>query len=249
VSGHRQSLIAVMAPEPTTSRAPADTHNRATLGLALLSFAAGSMDAIAFLVLGEVFTSAMSGNSIVLGLAISQGHFGTALHSLAALLGYMTGVAVASLSLTKFGRGSGCTLGLEALFLAAFAALWFAVGGPASSPVVYSLIVLSAVAMGLQGAIGRALGVPGIMTVIFTSTYTAIVSDLVERALAGHRPLITGLAARQLTALTAYLGSAVVGGIVAAHWLLVTPFLPFAAVLSVLAVLRLHWLRFDQAES
>jgi hypothetical protein len=35
--------------------------------------------------------------------------------------------------------------------------------------------------MGLQGAIGRALGVPGIMTVIFTSTCTAIGGDLSGR--------------------------------------------------------------------
>lgn len=51
--------------------------------------------------------------------------------------------------------------------------------------------------MGLQGGIGRALGVPGIMTVIFTSTCSALIGDLVERALAGQRPLLTSLAARQ----------------------------------------------------
>ncbi|WP_198137059.1 YoaK family protein [Nitrobacter hamburgensis] len=189
------------------SLTPAGARDRITLGLALLSFAAGSMDAIAFLVLGGIFTLAMSGNTIVLGLAISQGHFSAAMHSFAALLGYVAGVSVASLSLAKSERGSGWTLGLEALFLASFAALWPFAGDPVHSSVVYGLIVLSAVAMGLQGAIGRTIGIPGIMTVIFTSTYTAIVGDLVERTLAGHRPLLTGLAAQQLTALAAYLGA------------------------------------------
>jgi hypothetical protein len=70
--------------------------------------------------------------------------------------------------------------------------------------------------MGLQGAIGRALGVPGIMTVIFTSTYTAIVGDLVKRALAGHRPQLISLAAQQPTTLAFYLGSAVISGIIIA---------------------------------
>jgi uncharacterized membrane protein YoaK (UPF0700 family) len=207
------------------------------------------MDAIAFLVLGGVFTSAMSGNTILLGLAISQGHFSAAVHSFAALLGYLTGVSVASLLLAKSERGSGWMLGLEALFLAAFAALWLFAGDPVHSSVVYGLIVLSAVAMGLQGAIGRTIGIPGIMTVIFTSTYTEIVGDLVERALAGHRPLLTGLAAQQLTALAAYLGSAVVGGIIATHWLRVTTLLPLAAILVLLVGLRQRWLRFDQGSS
>lgn len=231
-----------MASEPTMS---AGAHDGTTLGLALLSFAAGSMDAIAFLVLSGVFTSAMSGNTILLGLAIGQGHFGPALHSSAALLGYVTGVAAASVSLAKTRRGSGWTLGLEALFLAAFAGLWLAAGVPAGAPVTYGLIVLSAVAMGLQGGIGRALGIPGVMTVIFTSTYTAIVGDLVERALAGSRPLLTALAARQLTALAAYLGSAIIGGIVATHWLRVAPLLPLAAILVLLAGLRLRLIRFQ----
>lgn len=66
--------------------------------------------------------------------------------------------------------------------------------------------------MGLQGAIGRSLDVPGVMTVIFTSTYTAIVGDFIARALNGEKPLLTGLAARQISALAAYLGGAAVAG-------------------------------------
>ena len=229
-----------MAPEPIFSRP--GTRDRASLGLALLSFAAGSMDAIAFLALGEVFTSAMSGNTILLGLAIGQGHVNAALHSSAALLGYLAGVSMAYVALAKFERGQGWTLGLEALFLVAFAALWFSTGTPFAMPAVYGLIALSAIAMGLQGAIGRSLGVPGLMTVIFTSTYTAIIGDLVERALAGQRPLITELAARQLIALAAYLGSAVIVGIIATDWLWSVPILPLAAVLILLAGLRLRLL-------
>lgn len=99
--------------------------------------------------------------------------------------------------------------------------------------------------MGLQGGIGRALGIPGVMTVIFTSTYTSLVSDLVERAQAGHRPLLTALAARQLAALAAYLGGAVIAGIIAAHWVRAVPFLPFTAVLVLLAGQRLSLIRFD----
>ena len=44
------------------------------VGLALLGFASGSMDALAFFNLGEVFPSAMTGNTALLGLALGQGH-------------------------------------------------------------------------------------------------------------------------------------------------------------------------------
>ncbi|GAA5233795.1 DUF1275 domain-containing protein [Verticiella sediminum] len=218
---------------------------RVTLGLALLSFAAGSTDAIAFLALENVFTSAMSGNTVLLGVAIGRGDFDAALHSFAALFGFMTGVSLASLAFAKSGRGSGWALGLEASFLAVFAALWLWVDDPVRSPGVYGFIVISAVAMGLQGGIGRKIGVPGIMTVIFTSTYTAIVSDLIERTLTGRRPLLTTLAAQQLTTLVVYLASAVVGGVVATHWFRAAPLMPLAAVMVVLGGRLLHLFRFD----
>jgi uncharacterized membrane protein YoaK (UPF0700 family) len=214
----------------------------------LLSFAAGSMDAIAFLKLDEVFTSAMSGNTILLGLAVGQGRVSAALHSFTALIGYIIGVAIASLPLSLSNRGSSQTLALEAVFLAVFAGLWAITGGPLHPPVMYSLIVLSAIAMGLQGAIGRWLKIPGIMTVIFTSTYTAIVGGLTERIAAGSRPLLTLLAKRQLTTLAIYLGSAMLSGFVILHWLMIIPFVPLAAVLILVFGVRLRLLHFPATE-
>src|SRR4051812_41106296 len=90
------------------------------VALGLLSFAAGSMDAIAFLALGDVFTSAMSGNTILFGLALGQGRLSAASHSLAAFAGYVIGVAGAALPLRTATRGIERTIALEALFLAAF---------------------------------------------------------------------------------------------------------------------------------
>lgn len=234
-----------MAPESNKNAKGAATRGRTSPGLALLSFAAGSMDAIAFLALGGVFTSAMSGNTIVLGLAAGQGHLGTALHAATALLGYLTGVAASSVSLVKTWHGSGWTLGLEGVFLAGFAGMWFA----GETPSLYILILLSAVAMGLQGGIARAIGAPGIMTVIFTSTYTTLVSNFVERALTGDRPLFTAAAVRQLAALFAYFGGAIIAAIVTTHWRKFAPFLPLVAIVSVLAGLKLRFLDLDQKPS
>lgn len=224
--------------------APQDAADRATTALALLSFAAGTMDAIAFMALGQVFTSAMTGNTLFLGLALGQGNFDTTLHSLAALIGYLLGAAAASVVMTWDGDRGRHALYLEAAFLAAFAAVWFAVGGPAGRASIYELIILSALAMGIQGAVGRSLKVPGIMTVLITSTYTAIVGDLIQRLHDRQRPLLTPLGAKQSLSLAAYVASALVSGVMLTHGEGVMPFLPLAAILLLLAGLRTGVLNF-----
>jgi uncharacterized membrane protein YoaK (UPF0700 family) len=153
-------------------------EERRSIGIGLLSFTAGSMDAIAFLALGDVFTSAMTGNPILLGLAIGQGQVSAALHSLAAFLFYAFGVALAVLPQRRPAGGVEQTVFPEALVLAGFAGVWAVGGGPAGPFEVYLLIVISALGMGLQGAVGRALQIPGIPTIVITSTLTAIIGTL-----------------------------------------------------------------------
>lgn len=219
-----------------------DEHDRG-IALALLSFTAGSMDAIAFLTLGDVFTSAMSGNTILLGLALGEGRMSAAWHSLAAFVGYVAGVAGAALPLRTPTSGIERTLVLETVFLAAFAGLWTACGGPVRSSVVYGFIILSAIAMGLQGAVGRAIRIPGIPTIVITSTLTAIVGTVAERMLARDRPVLTAPTRQQIGTFLVYLGSAVVTGFAASHRLAGLPFVPMAAVFALTLGLRLRLLR------
>jgi uncharacterized membrane protein YoaK (UPF0700 family) len=218
-------------------------ENDRGIALGLLSFAAGSMDAIAFLTLGDVFTSAMSGNTILLGLALGQGRMSAASHALAAFVGYVVGVAGAALPLRTPSRGIERTLVLEALFLAAFAGLWTARGGPVSPPEVYVLIILSAIAMGLQGAVGRAIRIPGIPTIVITSTLTAIVGTFAERVLARDRPALAAPTRQQIGTFLIYLASAVVTGFAVSRWLAVLPFVPLAVMLALASGLRLRLLR------
>ncbi|HUZ71429.1 MAG TPA: YoaK family protein [Stellaceae bacterium] len=221
---------------------PNDRHDRG-IALALLSFTAGSMDAVAFLMLGNVFTSAMSGNTVLLGVALGQGRMAAASHSIAAFIGYVAGVAGAVVPLAAPARGIERTLVVETLFLAAFAGLWAASGGPAHPPVVYGLIILSAIAMGLQGAVGRSIRVPGIPTVVFTSTLTAIVAALAERVLARERPVVTTLTRRQIETFLVYLASAALTGFAVFRWRDGVPFVPLAAVLALVLGLRLRRLK------
>jgi uncharacterized membrane protein YoaK (UPF0700 family) len=201
-----------------------------TSALALLSFAAGAMDALTFLMLGHIFTSAMSGNSVLLGLALGQAELGAAAKAAAAIAGYVVGVACATPLLASAGRGIGRVLVAETVLLAAFAALWGNAGGATSVPVLYALIGLSAVAMGLQGAVGRHLKLPGLATVVFTSTLTAIVGATVERLLARQRPLLTAPTGQQIAMYAAYLASAAAMGFAAARWPGALPYVPLAAV-------------------
>lgn len=223
-----------------------DERDRTVIGLSMLSFAAGSMDGIGFLALGGVFASALSGNTILLALAIGQGHFAVALNVIFSLLGYVAGVSAATVLFAKFGQGSAWTLVFEAVALAAFAALWLAFGTTPQPVVLQGLIVLSSVGMGLQGALGRVVGFPGILTVIFTGTYTTIASNFTTRVLNGERPLVTPIAVRQISALAAYAGGALIVGVMAAHWLRIAPLLSLAAVLAALAGLRLRLVRLER---
>src|SRR3546814_747214 len=64
--------------------------------LVLLAIAAGCVDAVSYLGLGEVLTAAMTGNTILLGLAIGQAKVPAALRSCAALVGFVFGAVVAA---------------------------------------------------------------------------------------------------------------------------------------------------------
>jgi uncharacterized membrane protein YoaK (UPF0700 family) len=166
------------------ARAP----RRRTAALARVSFAAGTMDTVGFLALGHVFTSAMSGNTILLGLSIGQGQLPAASRALAAFAGYVVGVAGASVILKAPAHGIRRTLGVELLLLAVFAGWWTIRAGSKDPSDPYGLIALSAIAMGLQGGVGRAVRVTG-ATIVITNTLTAIVGGLADRALTRRRPL------------------------------------------------------------
>ena len=75
---------------------PKEQVDSSDVGLALLGFASGIMDALAFFNLGEVFPSAMTGNTALLGLALGQGHVVAASRPFVAFVGFLTGAAAAA---------------------------------------------------------------------------------------------------------------------------------------------------------
>ena len=159
--------------------------------LLALTWAAGSVDAISYLGLGHVFTAMMTGNTVLLGLALAQGEVWAVLRSIIALVGFVAGAAVGALIVERGGERDvwppavTWALALEGTVLLLFSVVWALSGPGRGEGVVHILIVLSGVAMGIQAAAVRRLGVPGIATTYITGTLTSLMVDLVGWLRAG----------------------------------------------------------------
>ena len=225
--------------------------------LLLLTWAAGSVDAISYLGLDHVFAAMMTGNTVLLGLAIAEGHILAALRSILALGGFGLGVAIGAWITGRDQRQgdwpSAVTgaIAVEEVILGVFAVTWYFTNPPRSPSVVHALIVLLSLAMGIQSAAVQRLGVTGVMTTYITGTITSLVVGLVGRLRsinvqsattgsdgksgvpvppASHRGHRTGLLA---TVFLVYGLGALVGGVLQARSSLVmlSPFVAVAVVL------------------
>ena len=201
----------------------------------LLSATSGAADIVAFLKLNMVFTSAMTGNLALFGIAVGQGRLLSATHSLTALLGFISGVAIAALWQER-PFGLRWILGLEVVFLALYALCWLRWGFPPGGIPLYALILFSAMSMGMQSVAARLIDVAGVPSVVFTNTLTSIVLVFIQ-SIHKHRPLPFALH-QQMAALLAYLG----GAVVFAFLLMIRPVLAMTlpAILVALA-LWMHW--------
>src|SRR5215212_658806 len=65
--------------------------------LVMLSLAAGCVDAVGYLGLGHIFVANMTGNTVLLGLALGQAQGQAALRAVVALVVFTVGVAAGSM--------------------------------------------------------------------------------------------------------------------------------------------------------
>jgi uncharacterized membrane protein YoaK (UPF0700 family) len=151
------------------------------LGLMLaLTFATGVVDAVGYLRLDQVFAGNMTGNVVILGMAATGGTGLPVLGPVMALVFFLIGAAVAGRVLRTAAPGwcRRCTglLGGVALVLAA-TALGLAVAGVGAPAARVSMASSLALAMGVQAATARHLGVKDVTTVVVTSTLTGLAAD------------------------------------------------------------------------
>jgi uncharacterized membrane protein YoaK (UPF0700 family) len=212
------------------------------LGLASLAVASGVTDVTTFLSLGDVFTSAMTGNTALLGIALSQGRIVPATHSLSALLGFALGASLgATINLRKRQDDAAVfdivrlLLLMEICCLALFGAILASTGPPPEGAVLYGLILLSAIGMGLQGVAARQINSPGINTIVFTTTLISIVIGLTTTFMRrSEDPDLNPDTKRQIWMFFAYAAGAIFAGLLAGSALAVLGWIPVFAVLLAL---------------
>jgi len=214
--------------------------------LLVLAAAAGAMDAISYLGLGHVFTANMTGNTALLGIALGEQHWLAALRSALVLVGFDLGVVLGALVVERrqspavWPPAVTAAIALEGVVLIALAAGWRQAGTVPGDWPLRGLIVLSAVAMGIQSAAARRLGVAGVATTYVTGTLTSAAAGLIDRLRGRNVPLRAAMAARGVDLQYAVWGvyglGAIAGGAATLRWQTDAMVLPIAAVMLVTVI-------------
>jgi uncharacterized membrane protein YoaK (UPF0700 family) len=189
---------------------PAQTTEQVkSLIAVVLTFASGATDVISYTRLGGVFTSVMTGNIILLGLAVARASVSLATHTTTSIAGYIVGVAAstwiargwgsgagsgggsgsasasASASASGDGRASGLplhviwALGAEFLLIAGFTLGFELNGANPAGWAQFCLLATVAAAIGMQSATVNRMNLTDVGTTYLTGTLTTLVSSLV----------------------------------------------------------------------
>lgn len=174
-----------------------------------LTFTTGIADAIGYLGLDRVFTANMTGNVVILGMALAGADDLPVVGPTIALLGFVAGAAAGGLVLrAATGLWPARVTTMLLIVSAAFAACAAAMGTldfePPDAASSFVIVVLAA-AMGCQAACARYIAVKDVTTVVVTSTLTALAYDVGSTG-AAHWP-------RRVAAVAAIGVGAVVGAL------------------------------------
>ena len=158
-----------------------DLGARTVHDVLLLSLIAGSADAAGFLGPGHAFTSNMTGNVVLLGIALGQGHWVEAARVFYVVLIFMAGIALGawlcrSAADPEQRSLSRRAMAAETALLFLFAAVWWTLTHDARDIMNDILIALLALALGIQAAAISRLKIPGVATTAITGTLTSLVN-------------------------------------------------------------------------
>lgn len=157
---------------------PADVHLALMLAL---TFSTGVADAIGYLGLDKVFTGNMTGNVVILAMAIAGGKGLPIIGPLIALFAFMLGAASGGRALrpVTVGWTSRVTvlLSVVAAVLIGLSVVLFTAAGTPTQAFEYTITFFLAAAMGLQASVARHLAVKDVTTVVVTSTITSFAAD------------------------------------------------------------------------
>jgi uncharacterized membrane protein YoaK (UPF0700 family) len=220
-----------------------------TLIAIALTFASGANDVASFTRLGDVFTSVMTGNIVLLGLSLAERSVSLASHTVVSIAGYIAGVAGGAWVAHGFkARGGGrredeegdrgsvlpghvsWALFAELVLLAGFAAGWEVTGSRPAGWAQFVLLAVLAAAMGVQSLAVNEMGLANVSTTFLTGTLTGLVSSLVSPGQdTPHGP-------RRFGVLIGLAAGAGLCGLLLATAAAVVPVLPLAALITALAL-------------
>jgi uncharacterized membrane protein YoaK (UPF0700 family) len=208
-----------------------------------LTLGAGAMDVASFTRLGGVFSSVMTGNLVLLGLAAARLSGELATHAALAFAGYVTGAALGTWIAgpprpreQTWPVAVTLTLVVELVVMGAFSAGWELTHGQPTGGPQLALLALATLGTGLQSAAVRALGTP-VATTYLTGTLTGVVASLVAKQQSRH------VDHRGVEVLTAMAVGAAVGGVLILTAPTVFPALPLATLTVVIAMAAYHHTR------
>lgn len=200
------------------------------LGLTVVS---GLIDAVSYLGLEHVFTANMTGNVVVLGFAAAGAPGFSVAHTLTSLGSFVVGAMAGGRVAVRLGSGSRRTwarrtLAAEAVLLGVSAVVAYA--APGATATAYTLIAVTAFAMGLRNATVRRLGIPDLTTTVLTMTLTGLAADSRAGGGPGTR------SPRRTASVVAMVAGAGVGAWLVLHHGLALPLAIAAGLVAVLAV-------------
>ncbi|MER5479661.1 YoaK family protein [Streptomyces sp. NPDC002734] len=149
--------------------------------LLVLTVATGLVDAVSYLALGHVFVANMTGNVVFLGFALAGDSDLSAPASLVAIAAFLLGAVGGGRLGARFAghraRLLAAATAVETALTAATVVVAAVLDETLTPGVRYTLIVGLALAMGLQNAVVRRLGVPDLTTTVMTRTLTGLAAD------------------------------------------------------------------------
>ncbi|MEU2281636.1 YoaK family protein [Streptomyces sp. NPDC013178] len=173
-----------------------------------LTVVTGLVDAVSYLALGHVFVANMTGNVVFLGFALAGAESLSALASVVAMAAFLLGALAGGRLGTRFATHRGHLLSsataVQTVLVAVTVAAAAVSDGRVTPGVQYTLIVFLGLAMGLQNAVARRLGVPDLTTTVLTLTLTGLAADSTPAGGEAPRP-----GRRILSVLAMFLGALV----------------------------------------
>ncbi|GAA2940240.1 YoaK family protein [Microbacterium luteolum] len=211
----------------------------------VLTFVTGLVDAVGFLGLDRVFVGNMTGNIVILGMAVAGADDLPVLGPAIALATFTIGAYIGGMVLRRrrkeWSGGVSLLLLTGALVLALLGVAYLLPDWAESDVLELIASSTTAAAMGMQAAVARSLAVADVTTVVVTSTLTSLAS---ESLVAGG---VKGVWNRRFAAIAIIFGGALVGALLLRFGVAVP--LMLAAVLTVAVVVFGHRSLYTRAVS